>query len=109
MIIGTSSLRSVSTQRPTRAGHQARNQSRDIPPSRALVSVTPIKASASVEPRPRRHAGAWLIAHLLALRDNWPQTRDKRRAEPLDAIKAYQSAAAQLTKANVRPTRSVSA
>lgn len=59
--------------------------------SQALVVIKPQMA------RPQRypaHRPANFIAHLIASRDGHPQTRDKRRAEPFEAMKAYRMAMA---------------
>ena len=61
--------------------------------SRALVLVTP--ATATDEPTPARdHRCATFLAHLIATKDRLPQTRERRRAEPADAIAAYRATAA---------------
>ena len=58
--------------------------------SRALVALTP--ATAPSEPRSYRQAT--FLAHLIATKDQLPQTRERRRAEPSEAITAYRTAAA---------------
>jgi hypothetical protein len=58
--------------------------------SRALVALTP--AAAPSEPRAYRQAS--FLAHLIATKDQLPQTRERRRAEPNEAIMAYRAAAA---------------
>ncbi len=57
---------------------------------RALVAVHPAAAPA----RPARRAAAPFLAQLIAVKDQHPQTRDRRRAEPQDALAAYASTAA---------------
>ena len=60
-------------------------------PGRALIAVTP--TAGAYEPSAAyRHAP--FLAQLLAMRDQHPQTRARRRAEPDVAIAAYRSAAA---------------
>ena len=54
--------------------------------SRALVTVTPAAASHEMLAN-YRHAP--FIAQLIATKDQLPQTRERRRAEPGDAIAAY--------------------
>jgi hypothetical protein len=61
--------------------------------SRALVAPTP--AAAPGEPRGYRQAA--FLAHLIATKEQLPQTRERRRAEPGEAVAAYR-AAAELTK-----------
>ena len=57
-------------------------------PSRALVALTPAAA-------PRKTPGAYcqapFVAQLLAITDQHPQTRERRRAEPDEAIAAYRA------------------
>ena len=40
---------------------------------------------------------AQFLAHLIAMKDQHPQTRERRRAEPGEAIAAYRAAAGPLT------------
>ncbi|HXZ47201.1 MAG TPA: hypothetical protein VEH02_10785 [Pseudolabrys sp.] len=59
--------------------------------SRALVAVDPVAGS------PERHADhphAPFVAHLLAMKAQHPQTRERRRAEPNEALAAYRATAA---------------
>jgi hypothetical protein len=59
--------------------------------SRALVAFAP--ATAGPEPSlPRVRPSAEFLAQLIATRDQAPQTRQRRRAEPADAIAAYAAA-----------------
>jgi hypothetical protein len=57
---------------------------------RALVAVRPAAAAS----RPARRAAAPFLAQLIAVKDQHPQTRERRRAEPREALAAYASAAA---------------
>lgn len=61
--------------------------------SRALVAVSPLpyRTAAST------HRQAAFLAHLIATKEQHPQTRERRRAAPHEAVAAYLSAAA-LTK-----------
>ena len=52
--------------------------------SRALVVIEP----ATVQPAPVFREAAFL-AHLIATKEQAPQTRERRRAEPGEAISAY--------------------
>ncbi len=61
------------------------------PGSRALVPLAPVRARH--EP-PARNAQAAFLAHLIAMNDQVPQTRERRRAEPSEAIAAYRATAA---------------
>ncbi len=58
--------------------------------SRALVAVTPV--AAAPKPLDTRHQTAFL-AQLLAIKDQHPQTRERRRAEPCEALAAYHATA----------------
>ena len=62
-------------------------------PSRALVALAPIETRRDA---PDRHRQAPFLAHLLATKGDHPQTRERRRAEPSEAIAAY-VATAKLT------------
>ena len=57
--------------------------------SQALVALTP---AATPEPSTIYRQAAFL-AHLIAVKDHLPQTRERRRAEPAEAIAAYRAAA----------------
>jgi hypothetical protein len=59
--------------------------------SRALIALQPI-ASADTGPHTRPQAG--FLAHLIATDRKLPQTRERRRAEPAEAIAAYTAASA---------------
>ena len=58
--------------------------------SRALV-VTEMAATTQTAPVYREAA---FLAHLIATKDQAPQTRERRRAEPGEAIAAYRTAIA---------------
>jgi len=59
--------------------------------SRALVALMPATAARqSCE----SHRKAAFLAHLIATKDQLPQTRERRRAEPAEAIAAYRAGAA---------------
>jgi acetyl esterase/lipase len=58
------------------------------PESRALVALTPpVRAAAA----PTNYRAAPFLAHLLAVKDQHAQTRDRRRAAPHEAIAAYKA------------------
>jgi hypothetical protein len=61
--------------------------------SRALVALT---VPTAPPPRPR-HRQAPFLAQLIATKQQHPQTRERRRAEPAQAISAYR-AMAELAK-----------
>jgi hypothetical protein len=56
--------------------------------ARALVAIEP-PVPHSATRWPMRHPAAPFIAQLIAARLRAPQTRDRRRAEPEEAIAAY--------------------
>ena len=62
--------------------------------SRALVVLAPAEIPATP---PTSYREAEFLTHLLATKDQLPQTRQRRRAEPSEAIAAY-SAANSLTE-----------
>lgn len=55
---------------------------------RALVSVQPIERHEHPSALSRRPTAAFL-AHLIATQQDEPQTRDRRRAKPAEAMAAY--------------------
>jgi hypothetical protein len=57
--------------------------------SRALVVTAP----AAARELPVHYRQASFLAHLIATKDHAPQTRERRRAEPGEAIAAYRAAA----------------
>lgn len=59
--------------------------------SRALVALTP---TAATHQPSESHRQAAFLAHLIATKDQLPQTRERRRAEPAEAIAAYRAMAA---------------
>ncbi len=56
--------------------------------SRALIALTPSAQTAAV---PTGYRQAPFLAHLLAVKDQHAQTRERRRAEPQEAIAAYRA------------------
>ena len=62
--------------------------------SRALIALTP-PAKAAATPTGYRQAPFQVpfLAHLLAVKDQHAQTRQRRRAEPREAIAAYRATA----------------
>ena len=58
--------------------------------SRALVALAPATAARELA-GDYRHAA--FLAHLIAMKAQAPQTRERRRAEPGEAIAAYRAAA----------------
>jgi hypothetical protein len=63
------------------------------PESRALVVIDAAAAAAQTAPVYREAA---FLAHLIATKEQAPQTRERRRAEPGEAISAYRAAMAMV-------------
>lgn len=61
------------------------------PENRALVAIDPLS---DLSQRPAGYRYAPFLAHLVATKDQHPQTRERRRAEPNDALAAYRATAA---------------
>ena len=75
-------------------GQQARDtQLTSAGESRALVALMPADATHTPS---ESHRQAAFLAHLIATKDQLPQTRERRRAEPAEAIAAYRTAASLL-------------
>ena len=55
--------------------------------SRALVAITPAVTPALT----MGYRQAAFLAHLIAVKDQHPQTRERRRAEPGEALAAYRA------------------
>jgi hypothetical protein len=62
--------------------------------SRGLVVLAPAEIPATP---PTSYREAQFLAHLIATKDQLPQTRERRRADPAEAIAAY-SATKSLTE-----------
>ena len=60
--------------------------------SRALVALAPSADPSEGQPGYRNAA---FLAHLIATKDQHPQTRERRRADPTDALAAYRATAAR--------------
>ena len=56
---------------------------------RALVALS----SAAAPSQPVTYRNAAFLAHLIATKEQMPQARERRRAEPADAIAAYRATA----------------
>jgi hypothetical protein len=59
---------------------------------RALIALQPVERA---EPTMRAGPQASFLAHLIATDRQLPQTRERRRAEPAEAIAAYAAASAK--------------
>jgi hypothetical protein len=67
---------------------------RGAAPARALVAVAPAERVDATRLTRRPYAAASLVTHLLAVRDDAAQYREKRRATPAAAIAAYAAVSA---------------
>jgi hypothetical protein len=64
-----------------------------IEASHALVALTP-----PTPPPPQTFRQAPFLAQLLATKGQYPQTRERRRVEPQEALSAYRAAAALIER-----------
>ena len=62
--------------------------------SRALVAVLPAPSARPRNVTPGERPDAGFLAHLIAIAQQAPQTRTRRRAEPTDAVVLYAAATA---------------
>ena len=65
-------------------------ESRTASQTRALVALA---AAATAAPLRPHHRQAPFLAQLIATKQQHPQTRERRRAEPAQAVTAYRAAA----------------
>jgi hypothetical protein len=100
-IVGASS--SISSVR-----RQVTDGLRDTPspeaPRDALITIEPARRSEQAW-RPSSHPAAPFVAHLIATRMQVPQTRERRRAEPNEAIAVYRSMTKPVAEKRVFGTR----
>ena len=80
----------ASRQNGRPAGGADTHVERPAAASRALVALGPAPV---VYARAGIHRQASFLAQLIATKDQLPQTRERRRAEPGEAILAYRAAA----------------
>jgi hypothetical protein len=69
-------------------------ESESAAPGRALVAVAPVSRPEAPTPIARRVASAAFLAQLIATREQLPQTRERRRAEPGHAVNIYAATSA---------------
>ena len=62
----------------------------------ALVSIAAPRAP-DAEARPSGRLHAAFLVHLIATQRRTPQTRTRRRADPMEAVRVYRAALAQPT------------
>jgi hypothetical protein len=82
-------INGASSSRQT--GLSARGAGKDAAGSRALVALSP---AAVRQVWPVNYREAAFLAHLIAMKGQHPQTRERRRAEPDEALTAYRATAA---------------
>jgi len=87
LIVGASSSVSVVPRQATR---EAPDQTAAEAPGHGLVAIDPPQRHKRL-PHSTRHPSAPFVAHLLAMRMQAPQTRERRRAEPEEATVVYRS------------------
>lgn len=80
----------MTTPDESRQGPVNRDSGDAAKSGRALVTVTSQPAAESAP----NYRQATFLAQLIATRDHAPQTRERRRAEPMEALAAYRAAAA---------------
>jgi hypothetical protein len=69
-------------------------ESTPVAPIEASHALVPVAPAIEASDAPETFRQAPFLAQLLAIRDQHPQTREHRRAEPDEAIAAYRAAAA---------------
>ena len=72
-------------------GRPARDAEPNGTESRALIALSPVTAREETAVNYRQ---APFLAQLIATKDQLPQTRERRRAEPAEALAVYRAAAA---------------
>jgi hypothetical protein len=90
------SVRGISSSTIVAAGSAPRRETSipresKVSGSRALIPVTPA-APSETPVRTCVRADARFLAHLIATEQKAPQTRERRRADPAEAIAAYTAA-----------------
>jgi hypothetical protein len=99
-IVGASSSVSALARRAT---NEARDETRTEPET-GLIAVEPSRRSEQAW-SPSRQPTAPFVAHLIATRMQAPQTRERRRAEPDEAIAVYRSMTKPVAQKRVFGTR----
>jgi hypothetical protein len=64
-----------------------------VTPARESRALVPLAPAATAHERPAPYREAPFLAHLLAVKHQHAQTRERRRAAPSEAIAAYRAAA----------------
>jgi hypothetical protein len=100
-IVGASS--SVSTL-PRQLSRETHDANLSEAPGRALIALEPPQRGERSS-QLSRHPSAAFVAHLIATRMQAPQTRERRRGEPQEAIAVYRSMTKPVTGRPVFGTR----
>lgn len=87
----------MTTPDESRQGPSNQESGSAAEPGRALVALA---SQPSGEPAPN-YRGANFLAQLIAARDHAPQTRERRRAEPMEALAAYRATAALVSDSSL--------
>jgi DNA-binding transcriptional regulator YdaS (Cro superfamily) len=74
---------------PRAAASKNASAGEPVTKGQALVAVAPVVRPELPAPVVRRVTSAAFLAQLIATREQFPQTRERRRAEPADAITLY--------------------
>ena len=74
-----------------RSGQPPRDATPSAAPSRALTVISASTPRDAPPPLPRGDAA--FLAHLIATKEQAPQTREKRRAAPAEVLAAYRAVA----------------
>lgn len=85
----------VAPYAPERTSRQREQGLAETGSSRAMITIAPA-SSVGHDPSPS-YRPAPFLAHLIATREQFPQTRERRRLEPADAVRAYQTALSETT------------
>jgi len=85
-------VNSLASRRPESGGHRTEpSAEKPASGSRALVALTPNADHSDSQPGYRNMA---FLAQLIATKEQHPQTRERRRADPTEALAAYRAVAA---------------
>jgi hypothetical protein len=95
--IGTAAV--GSTERPRSARQHEPHETAPVE-ARAVIAVAPPARSERIIAH-TRYPAAPFLAHLIATRMHAPQTRERRRAEPQDAVAAYGAEAVAPVRARI--------
>jgi len=84
-------IKKTAVQQPRLTPEGAEPVSAEQAPGRALVALTPVTAARAA---PDTYRQAPFLAQLIATKDRHPQTRERRRADPDEALASYRATVA---------------